>query len=79
MVKNIIILKFSILKFKWMFFYEIKGSFHCDEGKIKISFHASFILIRSFLKVLACFMLRQLPEYESSEIVRSRDPEILNG
>ncbi|XP_019870916.1 MYG1 exonuclease isoform X2 [Aethina tumida] len=29
-------------------------------------------------EVLACFMLKQLPEYEYGEIIRTRDPQILN-
>jgi len=28
-------------------------------------------------EVLACFMLKQLPEYENAEIVRTRDPAVL--
>lgn len=28
-------------------------------------------------EALACFMLKQLPEYEDAEIVRTRDEEIL--
>lgn len=29
-------------------------------------------------EVLACFMLKKLPEYQNSEIIRSRNPEVLN-
>ena len=28
-------------------------------------------------EALACFMLKQLPEYQRAEIVRTRDPELL--
>ena len=44
-----------------------------DGGKIGThngSFHCD--------EALACFFLKQLPEYENSEIVRSRDPEKLS-
>lgn len=27
-------------------------------------------------EALACFMLKQLPEYSNAEIIRSRDPEV---
>lgn len=27
-------------------------------------------------EVLACYMLKQLPEYEAAEIIRSRDPKV---
>lgn len=27
-------------------------------------------------EALACFMLRQLPEYADAEIIRTRDPEV---
>ena len=29
-------------------------------------------------EVLACFMLRQLPEYKDAEIIRTRDPALLD-
>ena len=30
-------------------------------------------------EALACYMLRRLPEYSDAEIVRTRDPKILDG
>ena len=29
-------------------------------------------------EALACFMLRKLPEYSNAEIIRTRDPKVLN-
>ncbi len=29
-------------------------------------------------EALACFMLRRLPEYSSSEVVRTRDPKVID-
>lgn len=30
-------------------------------------------------EALACFMLKQLPQYEDAEIVRTRDENVCNG
>ena len=51
------------------------GPFHCDEVRVDdISLHLSLKLIQ----VLACVILKILPEYQNSEIVRTRDPSNLD-
>ena len=46
---------------------------YCAEGL----YFSAFIPQWLILQVLACYMLKRLPEYSDASIVRSRDPETL--
>ena len=53
------------------------GTFHCDEVIMTSSLYATGQIRIMSLQVLACYMLKKLPELSDARIVRTRNESIL--
>ena len=53
------------------------GTFHCDEVIMTSSLYATGQIRIMSLQVLACYMLKKLPEFSDARIVRTRNESVL--